>query len=143
MTAVVKNVNITKETIKGFEKKLMKFPQVDIKVTHRFLDGMYAREVYMLKGTLLTSKTHKTENLSIISKGKVLEISENSQVRELSAPYTMVSPPGMKRALYIIEDTVWTTVHKNIENIDDLEKLESMIIEPELIEAGEEKQCLG
>lgn len=129
MTAVLIDHRVTKQDIKEFEKKLLKYPQEEMKLTHRFLDGMYAREIFMPEGTIITSKTHKTENLSIISKGEVLEISEANGVRKFSAPFTFISPPGMKRALYILKDTVWTTVHKNTDNIKDLEELEKMIID--------------
>ena len=125
------NLPVTKDIIKNFEKELLKLPQIEVELTHRFLDGIYVREVFMKKGTFLTSKTHKTENFSIISKGSVIEVSEGQKVRRINAPLTFVSPSGMKRALYIIEDTVWTTVHHNPDNIKDLSILEKMIIEPE------------
>ena len=127
-----RSINITTQDIKDFEKKLLNFPQVNIEVTHRFLDGMYSREVFMKKGTLLTSKTHKTENLSIISKGTVIEVTESKNIRKIEAPFTMTSKAGTKRALYILEDTVWTTVHYNPTNEKDLSKLEDMIIESDL-----------
>jgi len=139
-----KGDQITIDRIRQFEKELKNFPQTECPLVHRFLDGMYAREITMKKGTLLTSKMHKKENLTIISKGKVIEVTEDEHIREIEAPFTMISPAGVKRVLYILEDTIWTTVHKNVENIEDLGKLEDMIIqkEPEMLEK-EESKCLG
>lgn len=129
---------ITRDRIKAFEKELLRFPQCEVPVTHRYLDGLYSREVTLKKGTLLTSKTHKTENISIISQGSVVEVTEEKDVRVIKAPHTMISTAGMKRVLYVLEDTVWTTVHKNTDNLRDIKELELMIIDTEadLLETG-------
>jgi hypothetical protein len=123
--------NVTKKLIQKFENKIKNFPQLEIKTTHRFLNGMYSREVFMPKGSIVTSKTHNLENLTIISKGKCIEVSEEYEHRIIEAPYTMISPPGIKRALYILEDSVWTTVHYNPSNTQNLDELEQKIIKPE------------
>lgn len=135
---------ISIDLIKEFEKQLSDLPQLDIQTTHRFLEGMYSREVMMPKGSIVTSKTHNVENLTIISKGKCIEVTEEHGGRLIEAPCTMISPPGVKRALYMLEDTVWTTVHYNPTNTQDLSELEQKIIKYEgnLIE-NEVKKCLG
>ena len=138
-------LNITVDMLRNFENNLKNFEQVEMKTTHRFLDGMYAREVFMPKGSIVTSKTHKLENLTIISQGHMIELTENDNVREIIAPFTMISPPGMKRALYMVEDTTWTTVHNNPDNERDLSKLEERIIapEPSCSSDSEDLSCLG
>lgn len=135
---------ISIDLIKGFEKQLSDLPQLDIQTTHRFLEGMYSREVMMPKGSIVTSKTHNVENLTIISKGRCIEVTKEHGRRLIEAPCTMISPPGVKRALYMLEDTVWTTVHHNPTNTQDLNELEQKIIkcEDNLIE-NEVKKCLG
>lgn len=144
MKTIIESKKCTLDLIKDFEKELSKHPQIKVKTTHRFLEGMYSREVFMPKGCMVTSKTHKLENLSIISKGKCVEISESKGKQLIEAPFTMISPPGMKRALYMLEDTVWTTVHHNPTNTKDLDELEQIIIkcENKLMEM-EIKKCLG
>ena len=42
----------------------------------------------------------------------------------------MISKPGTKRALYAKTELVWTTVHLNPTNTQDLEELEEEIIAP-------------
>ena len=36
------------------------YPAVDLPLKHYFTKGLYCREIFMPKGTLLTSKIHKT-----------------------------------------------------------------------------------
>ena len=128
-----KNNKVDSKNIKSLifdvEKKLLKFPQKKFPLTHRFLDGLYSREIFMPKGSVLTSKTHKVENLTIISKGECLEISGEMGYNRLKAPISFISPPGIKRFLIIIEDTIWTTIHSNPTNSKNVEELEQMIID--------------
>jgi hypothetical protein len=46
----------------------------------------------------------------VVSKGKI-RVATDEGVRIIEAPATFVSPAGVKRAGYVIEDTVWTTFH--------------------------------
>ena len=95
---------------------------LNLKVTHYFTPGLYCREIYMPKGAVLTSKVHKTEHVFIVSQGIVSVTGEEGNVI-LEAPYTGITMPGTKRALYIIEDTVWTTMHPtNLTDVDEIEK---------------------
>lgn len=84
--------------------------QVEIKPVHRFADGLYAREIFIPKGTLLTGKIHKREHLNIVALGEISVLTEAGPQR-IKAPFTMVSLPGTKRVGYAHEDTVWITVH--------------------------------
>ena len=46
-------------------------PQVEIEPVHYFAHGLYAREITIKAGTLLTGKVHRTEHLNIVSKGRI------------------------------------------------------------------------
>ena len=122
---------ITHNKICEFQKAMEKLPQVDVPLTHRFLDGLYSREVSMPKGSVVVSKTHKLENLTIISQGECIELTEGHERRHLKAPCTIISEPGIKRALYMLEDTVWVTVHHNPSNTRDVKELEQIYIKPD------------
>jgi hypothetical protein len=104
-------------------------PQVDCPLTHRFVPGMYVREIFMEAGLLITSKLHKTEHPFIISKGEVLVFTETDGTVRLKAPHTGITKAGTRRLLYIIEDTVWTTFHLNPTNTEDLIEIEDRVIE--------------
>ena len=94
---------------------------------HHFANGLYVREVYMEAGLLLTGKIHKHEHINIISKGDVSVITEDG-IDRITAPRTMVVRPGIKRILYVHEDTIWATIHFNPTNETDLGKLEKEFV---------------
>lgn len=119
----------TYDQIKRLEDELKKLPPIDIPPVHYFAKGLYAREISIPKGTILTGKVHKTEHLNIISKGDITVWTETG-MRRIQAPFTMISLPGTKRVGYTHEDTIWTTIHGT--NEQDLEKLETELIDPEV-----------
>jgi hypothetical protein len=100
-------------------------PQVECHVDHVFAPGLYARQIHMPAGALVVGKIHKHAHINTISKGKCLVATEFG-FEELVAPHTFVSKPGTKRAVLVIEDTVWTTYHPTEET--DMEKVENHVI---------------
>lgn len=94
----------------------------DLPVRNYFSKGVYARELSIPKGTILTGKIHKYTNLNIMVKGE-LSVLVGDKIEHIVAPFIVVSPPGTKRIAYAHEDTVWITVHGTDET--DLEKIES------------------
>jgi quercetin dioxygenase-like cupin family protein len=103
----------------------MKEHQVVFQVTHHFAPGVYMRELFIPKGTTLTGKIHKTEHLNILSQGDLTVWTEEGMKR-LKASSVILSKPGIKRAGYAHEDSIWITVHPTDER--DLEKLEELLI---------------
>ena len=102
---------------------------IDCPLVHRFTDGMYIREIFMPKGSLITSKIHLTEHPFTISKGSALVCIDGNDWQLFEAPYTGVTKTGTRRVLYITEDCVWTTYHLNSDNQQDVNKIEERIIE--------------
>jgi len=117
-----------REAISALEDQMAKFPQVEQPVTHHFNEGQYAREIFNPKGSLIVTKTHKQGNFSFIPKGRLLVISEEGQ-REMNAGQFFATKPGTKRLIYALEDTRFVTIHPNFDNCEDLEVLESRIID--------------
>lgn len=101
-------------------------PLMEIEPVHHFADGIYARELRIPAGTVLTGKVHKTEHLNILSQGKITVWTEEG-MKTVEAPYTIVSKPGTKRAGYAHTDCVWTTIHGTA--LRDLDELEAALIE--------------
>lgn len=97
------------------------FEQVELPLKHHFSPGVYAREIFIPKGTLVTGRIHKYQQINIMSQGDVSVLTEDGIVRA-QAPFTVVSPPGTKRIVYAHEDTVWTTIIGTDET--DIDKLE-------------------
>ena len=107
--------------VTAFEPYIKQLEPRECPVTHHFSDGIYAREMFIPKGTVLTGKIHKHTNLNIMSSGELSILTEDG-VKRVRAPFTIVSPAGTKRVAYAHEDTVWTTIHATEET--DLDKIE-------------------
>ena len=121
---------------------LANFEPLYCPVNHLFTNNLYAREIFMPAGSLITSKIHKTEHPYTISKGVVSVSIDGGEWDEISAPYTGITKPGTRRVLYVIEDCIWTTYHiiegmtsdYNGLSEDDknaiVDKIEEKILEP-------------
>lgn len=101
-------------------------PPVNCPVTNHFAPGLYAREVLIPAGTVLTGKIHKYANLSIMSQGALRLLLEDGSTKDVRAPFTYVAPAGTRRAAFALEDTVWTVIHVTDET--DVEKIEQAVV---------------
>ena len=117
-----------KEKIAYLVQEMASFPQVECPLKHYFPPHAYVREIFMPAGSIVIGKIHKTEHINIIQKGKVTLVKEDGTRETLEGPLTFVSKAGVQKALYIHEDTVWSTVH--VTENRDLESLEAELIEP-------------
>jgi len=136
---VVGNPSI-REGILDFEAKLMTVDGVLIgdsnlcPLKHSFSDGIYVREIFIPKGTVLTGKIHKHAHPNFLLEGEVEVITESGGRERLVAPMSMISVAGTKRVVHAITDVRWVTIHKNENNETDLEKLEGDIIAKNYLE---------
>lgn len=125
---------VTKAALQRLHDNVAAIPeQVELPVIHHHVSavpnspqgGVYARELFIPAGTLVVGKVHKYTQINIMSKGDMTIATEDGVFR-VQAPYTVVSPPGVKRAVYAHEDTVWTTIHGTDEK--DPEAIEKMFV---------------
>lgn len=93
---------------------------------HYFLPGVYIRQITMPAGHLIRGCCHRTEHFNIILKGRVRILTEAGPV-EFVGPKTFPSGEGVAKALMIIEDTVWATIH--LTNETDMVKLRELLID--------------
>lgn len=112
--------------VNTLEDGIRTLPAVDMPVKHHFSQGLYARELHIPAGTVLTGKIHKHQNLNILSKGEISVFMEDGSVLTVKAPYTVVSPAGTRRAAFAHTDVVWTTIHATDET--DVDKIEAAFI---------------
>lgn len=115
--------------------------EAECPVTHRWAHGLYIRETFMPAGALVVSKIHRYNNPAFIVQGRALVKSETEQ-HIVQAGDRFITPAGTKRALYMLEDTVWVTVHPNPDNERDLDKIEARLIAASFEEL-EIQLCLG
>lgn len=99
---------------------------VEPKVFHHFSKDVYAREMHCPARATITGKVHKFENLNILSKGALAIFMEDGTAQVVQAPFHVVSPPGTRRAAYVLTDCVWTTIHGT--SSQDLEEIEKHFI---------------
>lgn len=122
------------DKVYALEALMKEQPQLDLKVINYFSHGVYARELHIPAGTMLTGEIHKLENLNILSKGDISVLTERGMVR-VQAPFTVVSPPGTKRIAYAHTDCIWTTIHGTFEtDIDKIKQYFTASTEQEYLE---------
>lgn len=140
MKEEITNANPTNPAIDKLEEAILnagEYPRVHCPVVHRFTPGLYIREILIPAGTLLTSMEHKTAHPFVISQGRIRVSSENEGSVIYEAPYTGITQPGTRRALYAETDTIWTTFHPT--DLTDVEEIGKAILAPPstpLIESG-------
>ena len=119
--------DIIRNSILGLETALKGLPPEEkfgLETMHNFIDGIYARTVMMRAGTLITGRIHKLEHMVIVSQGSASVVSEEFGSKQINAPCIFISPPGVKRLLFIHHDMIWTTIHPNPTNTRDTDQLE-------------------
>jgi quercetin dioxygenase-like cupin family protein len=112
--------------ITEFEDILLQHDQVDIPVTQYFCNGVYAREITIPAGTLITGKIHKHPCLSIVLTGK-MEVITDEGPRVIVAPLVYESPAGVKRAGRALEDCRWITIHPHTGDELDAEAMAALL----------------
>lgn len=138
----ITNVSM-QDKVENLEEALKNVPQVDCPVKHYFAPGMYAREITIKKGTVLTGAIHKTENLVVLSCGRLQLVTESGTI-EISAPHILTVKPGTKNAAYALEDSVWTNFFPTEET--DVDKLVELLTESkasELLGGMDNKQLVA
>ena len=105
------------------EMAVAALPPAIVPITNIFTPGIYARQVFIMAGVAIVTKTHLIEHPFVISAG-VVEVEDESGNREiLTAPHTGITKPGTRRKLVAHEDTIWTTFHPNPSNETDPDKI--------------------
>lgn len=100
---------------------------IHIEPRHYFANGLYAREITIPAGTLITGLIHKTEHICVLSKGKI-SVYTDEGMKTIEASTVVHSSPGIKRALFAHEDSVWINFHHNPTNEMDIEKIEKIYV---------------
>ena len=129
----LKIANTEKTVVEGMEeiKNFLMDPtteQTELPLKHSFAPGVYARELEIPAGTLLIGKIHKHRHHNFLMKGSILVLTETNGVELLQAPLMIVSEEGTQRIGYAITDTLWTTVHENKDNSEDLDAIEERTV---------------
>lgn len=118
-------------TVLAIQEKIQSMPESlgkdPFPLKHSFADGLYIRKIFIPRGMLVVGSLHRDSYLNVILSGDISVMTEEG-IKRVVGPTEIVSPAGNKRFGYSHEDTVWITVHKNPENITDIDVLEDMIL---------------
>jgi len=120
--ALVPGMNPEHLPIYRLEAEILKHPQVEMPVVHHFCNGLYARDLVIPKGTLLTGAVHKEESFFLIRSGLIAVTTENGP-QLLGPGFLSVTKAGEKRAGVALTDVICTTFHPNPTNEIDPESL--------------------
>ena len=132
-----------RDKVSMLEEEMLKHEQIAIPVKHYFSPGVYAREITIPAGTLLTGRIHKYEQLNILSGGEISVLTQDGMKR-VCAPFTVVSPPGTKRIAYAHTECTWTTILATEEKDPDrIEAAFTVATEQEFIEFAKTQALIG
>ncbi len=120
--ATMKPVPTMRQKVEKLERSMYAMPQAECPVRHYFAPGVYAREITIPKGVTLVGAIHKTENLAILSKGRVVLVTDD-EPQTLEAPCIVRVKVGAKNVFHALEDVVWTNFLQNPDNETDPDKL--------------------
>jgi hypothetical protein len=117
------NFNLaTTESKVVLAEALLKVPQTECSIIHRFGPGVYIREAIYPANTLIVGQEHVGEHINVLLKGKINVIDNNENVQCLEAPYMFVAQAGSKIG-YTLEEVVWQNIYSTHEtNVEVLEK---------------------
>ena len=96
-------------------------------IKHSFADGVYIRQMDMLKGSAVVGAIHKHLHVWFLLTGHVT-IATEDVTEDYVAPCYVVSTPGVKRVILANEDSIFVNIHKNPSNTRDLDELEKEIV---------------
>ena len=96
-------------------------------IKHAFADGVYIRQMDMVKDTVVVGAIHKHLHVWFLLTGHVTIATEDT-TEDYIAPCYVVSTPGVKRVILANEDSIFVNIHKNPSNTRDLDELEKEIV---------------
>lgn len=128
------SINLFREKVTSLEQQLLNSEDPSVvkgnsdvfPLTHSFSDGVYIREMSMLKDGIVIGKIHNRSHTWFLMKGK-LKIATEDGVVTYSAPTYVNAKSGEKRVIIALEDSVFVNVHPNPDNITDTDELERIL----------------
>ncbi len=107
-----KELGFIENSIVDLERNLKaNFEQYELPTNHYFLPGVYVRSLHIPCGVVLTGKVHNHECINIVAKGRIAVASKDGE-KILVAGDIFKSGPGVKRAGFALEDTLYVTIHR-------------------------------
>jgi hypothetical protein len=116
------NTAVAIQSIIALEDEILKLPQVELPITHDFIEGVYARTMFIPAGTVLTGAVHAHDCFTVIRYGDLMIYTEDGMV-QVNGGDMLPSKAGIKRAGYAITDVLITGFMANPTNETDPDKI--------------------
>ena len=100
--------------------------QVVPPLEHYHTPDLYGRRIFVQAGTVISTKVHKVEHITVALKGRCTVVDENGVKSEVVAPAVFITKPGTWRKVYAHDDVEWITVHHCKEQ--DVEAIEKKLV---------------
>lgn len=110
--------------ILALKSEMLKHEQLELPTEHIFHGGMYCRQMFQPKGSVVLGKVHLSEHFFMLVSGTV-KIGHD----EVKAPYLMTCEPGVQRALWALTDALYMTIHRT--DATTVEQAEAELVEPD------------
>lgn len=105
---------VARANVIALQEAVADLPQLELPVAHFFIQGVYVRALPIPAGAVVVGKLHLQEHIVMVTKGH-LRITTDDEPQDFYAGDIWVSKPGSKRAIFAVEDSCITTVHRTDE----------------------------
>lgn len=116
----VTELNMKIQAIKAAAKGL---PMVEMPTKHFLVDGMYARQILIPKGTAFVGRKHKKFHYFMVLKGGAWVTLDDGTIANMQPGMLFMCAPGSQRIGTTYADTIFVTVHQTdetlLKNIED------------------------
>lgn len=116
-----------RERIVRLEDELKKLEPFECPLKHYFVNGLYVREIFIPAGVALVGYIHMYPCITTVSKGRIAIYDGLGPAKVFAAPTTMCVAAGTKKAGYALEDTIWSDAYLNLDNDQDIDRLEARL----------------
>ena len=120
---------ITLQDLKSYMSEAMvagDMEQIKPPLEHYHTSDLYGRRIFVPGGTVIVTKVHKVEHITVALKGSCTVVDEHGIRYEVVAPSVFVTKPGTRRAVYAHDDVEWLTVHACKEQ--DVKVIEQLLV---------------
>jgi len=105
------STQVTKNHLYDLGMAAMHQEPVALELSHLFADGLYGRIITMPSNTLVMTAVHKHENITTVVTGVCEIVKPDGERETIVAPAFFVTPAHTQRAVYVVEESTWITVH--------------------------------
>ena len=140
-------VKLTRQKIELLEKELLNNDHPNIvrgntnffPLKHSFSDGVYIREMFMKKDSIVIGKLHKYSHTWFLMQGEIM-VATDQGTEVYIAPCYVNAHAGSKRVISAVEDSIFINVHPNPLELRNIEELEDMLTCPSYNDFDKYKQ---